>query len=492
MLVAYLARGLGRLGGLVLEECGHDAVEAVLGGVAGGALVANAGIFALVVHQEAVEVALNVHLSGFLGQLARHGLVAKPVLCLGLDEVELFHREQRYVATVGCCVGAGIHVGVVGLLVGGAGADVVFKIADHDTLGGEHRRRDGARLRYEEEEQARVVAVAVVVVPEALLHFVAGVDYAHAVLHEELRRYGSGHQVGAAFPTVDDGLCRAPRAYRFAHAAGYVVVARLVAEHVAVEEVAAVPGVDGGLRGVRYLLEHGRAAVYVGDVAKEDTGLHGLNHAFPLAHVAGIDAVHALGDGLVVLVEAVGRVVEHRYQLVGLFKHPGVDRGLGVVLGRVVLVCLRARHIAPRVGGELRRHKADGTGYELEVGRPQLLAVGYEFLAVNADIVEVAAPHRVTVHAQELPAVLVGKRAGGRLAHRGEALRQVHVVFRVVVVDLAGVEAEHREAELGRVLVGRVGIDVLHKGIVARRARESEQCSYGQYFYFIDHGLSGF
>ena len=91
----------------VVEECVHLGVPIFLGGESGFAFLGVAWIFVVgcgvvlavrILAEEEVEMALNVVLSSFFGDLASHGFVTLPVFGFGFDEIEFFHCEDWVVA----------------------------------------------------------------------------------------------------------------------------------------------------------------------------------------------------------------------------------------------------------------------------------------------------------------------------------------------------------------------------------------------------------
>ena len=85
-----------------------------------------------------------------------------------------------------------------------------------------------------------------------------------------------------------------------------------------------------------------------------------------------------------------------------------------------------------------------------------------------------AAPLRVSVHGEELPLALVGVGSNGALAGGGEALREVDVVFGMVVGGLLCVEHDCGQARLQRHLVSTVGVDVVVEHIHATRSAKAD------------------
>ena len=154
---------------LVVEEGVHLSVPilslSVAWGAAHGALARILVVGVLVVVgvrillEEEVEMTLDVVLSGFLGKGASLGFVAQPVGCFGLDEVELFHREDGVVGSTVAAVSSHIQIGVVGNLVAGAHAYVVLQPTHLDDLCCGVAKRLRSSAWNHQQHAARVVGI---------------------------------------------------------------------------------------------------------------------------------------------------------------------------------------------------------------------------------------------------------------------------------------------------------------------------------------------
>ena len=231
-----------------------------------------------------------------------------------------------------------------------AHTDVVVEVAE--LIHGVGRSsRERTVLSLHEERCTRVVGIALVVLVLTAFRFAVGLEETEAVDHEEFRRDSRVEHVFTRFPRVDDRLSLAPGGILLVCTA-IEFVTRFVTKPSAVEEVSRAPLVDGSVGGSDDFVAHSVAAVDIRDVAKEDTSLHGIHEAFPLAEVAMIHAVESR-DVLVggAIHESV--VLIHSDEVVAFLEHPSVDACLSVILRRVAHVGFALRHIAEVVGTQL-------------------------------------------------------------------------------------------------------------------------------------------
>ena len=256
---------------------------------------------------------------------------------------------------------------------------------------------------------------------------------------KERGRDGRRQTVAAALPRVDNRSIRTPRAVLLSLAA-VIMVQRLlpigIVQHVIYHR--------------NNLLAYGGSVVPVGQLTQPQTAAKSFRIKTPLVNITSVDAVTLPRN------RQVGRTFRpcgigiKRYQRVCLLEHPVVHLLLRVIRGRSGLVGLRARHVTESVRGKHRRTKHNGTPDQHGIQVAVIHGYLVHLVDVGTQVIEMTTPHRVTVHAQKLPALAV--RITTRLAFtaRRQRLRQIDTVLGVVVAQLRGIETSRRNSLIHR------------------------------------------
>ena len=234
--------------------------------------------------------------------------------------------------------------------------------------------------------------------------------------------------------------------------------------------------------------------VPVGQFTEPEAATERLGIQAPFMDIAGIDAVHLLGDRQVGLALGPSGICVEDSERIGFLEHPIIDLGLRVVFRRRGQIGLRTRHIAEGIGSKHRRTEhnrtADKDGVELAL----FLCYLIHFTYVSANIIEMPTPHRMAVNAEELPALAIGIRTGLALRARSERLREIHAIFSMVVADLRSIEADRRNSLIHRsgdgLILTRIHIEEIFAAYQKQRGYESGKyqiclfhCIYSLFIY---------